>query len=180
MWYSWASMAQSIECLPGLTLWGNSTHDRSQSQAPPMLVCKYVDENDSSAMLDTNRSVAVTPGVNLRILLCMCDKAHKLGDPPWFWNSGQTSPEVQNRDMTLGASCILTIVVSTANSDPNRSYLYFLFIEIFFFFTHNFYSRVAQYYEILVWCNYNAIRHMTKLRQLELVDRSCMISIIAS
>ena len=31
-----------------------------------MLVCKYVDENGSAAMLATKRSAGVTPEVNLR------------------------------------------------------------------------------------------------------------------
>ena len=57
-------------------------HDRSQSQAAPMLVCKYVDENSLAAMLAANRSAGVAPEVNLRILLCAGNKAHKKGDPP--------------------------------------------------------------------------------------------------
>ena len=40
--------------------------DRFQSQAPPMLVHKYVDENGSTAMLDTKRSAGVRAVVNVR------------------------------------------------------------------------------------------------------------------
>ena len=42
-----------------------------------MLVHKYVDKNGSVAMLATNRSAGVTPEVNLRIPLCLGDKAQK-------------------------------------------------------------------------------------------------------
>ena len=35
-------------------------------EPPPMLVCKYVDENGSATMLATKRSTGVTPEVNLR------------------------------------------------------------------------------------------------------------------
>ena len=52
-------------------------HDRSQSLTPPMLVCKYMDENGLVAMLATKRSAGVAPEVNLRISLCAGDKAHK-------------------------------------------------------------------------------------------------------
>ena len=41
-------------------------HSISKSRAPPMLVCKYVDDNGSVAMLDTKRSVGVTPEANFR------------------------------------------------------------------------------------------------------------------
>ena len=51
-------------------------HNRSQSQAPPMLVHKYVDENGSGAMLATKRSAVVTPEVNLRILFHAGNEAH--------------------------------------------------------------------------------------------------------
>ena len=44
-------IAQSVERL--------SCHDRSQFQAPPMLVCKYMDENGSAAMLATKRSAGI-------------------------------------------------------------------------------------------------------------------------
>ena len=42
-----------------------------------MLVCNYVDENGSAAMLAAKRSAGVKPEVNLRILLCTGDEAHK-------------------------------------------------------------------------------------------------------
>ena len=50
-------------------------HDRSQTQVPPVLVCKYVDWNGSATMLATKRSASVTPVMNLRILLHAHDKA---------------------------------------------------------------------------------------------------------
>ena len=46
-------------------------------RAQPMLVCKYVDENGSAAMLAAKRSAGVTPEVNLRILLHTDDEGHK-------------------------------------------------------------------------------------------------------
>ena len=52
------SIAQSVEHL--------SCHNRSQSEAPPMLVCKYIDENGLAAMLATKRLAGVTSEVNLR------------------------------------------------------------------------------------------------------------------
>ena len=55
-----AGIAQLVERLPNLTLWSSDTCDRSQSQAPPMLPHKYVDENGSAAMLATKRSAGVT------------------------------------------------------------------------------------------------------------------------
>ena len=60
-----------------------------------MFVSKYADRNGLAAMLATKRSAGITPEVNLMILLHAGDKAHKLGDPPWLWNPGQTSPEVR-------------------------------------------------------------------------------------
>ena len=47
------------------------------TQAPQMLVCKYVDCNGLAAMLATKRSVGVTPEVNLRNPLHAGDEAHK-------------------------------------------------------------------------------------------------------
>ena len=52
-------------------------HSRSQSQAPPMLVCKYVDENCSAAMLAAERSAGVTQEGDLHILLHAGNQAHK-------------------------------------------------------------------------------------------------------
>ena len=40
-----------------------------------MLVCKYVNENKSAAMLAVKRSAGVAPDVKLRILLHTCDEA---------------------------------------------------------------------------------------------------------
>ena len=51
-----ASIAQSVERLPGLTLF----------RAPPMPAGRYVEENSSAAILATNRSEGVAPEVNLR------------------------------------------------------------------------------------------------------------------
>ena len=59
-------------------------HNKSQTQVPPMLVCKYIDWNSSTVMLATRRSTGVTPEVNLRILLHIGNKAYKKGDPPWL------------------------------------------------------------------------------------------------
>ena len=42
----------------------------------------------------------VTPEVNLRNPLCTGEEARKQGNPPWLWNPGQTSPEVQNRGIS--------------------------------------------------------------------------------
>ena len=51
-----ASIVQSVERLPGLTLF----------RAPPMPAGRYVEENSSAAILATKRSVGVAPEVNLR------------------------------------------------------------------------------------------------------------------
>ena len=58
-------------------------------------VCRYVDQKGSAAMLTSIQSAGVTPEVNLRNLLCACEDACKRGNPPWLWNPGQMSPEVQ-------------------------------------------------------------------------------------
>ena len=56
-------------------------------------VYKYVDQKGSAAMLTSIQSAGVTSEVNLKIT-----HVRKCGrDPPWLWNPGQTSPEVQNR-----------------------------------------------------------------------------------
>ena len=44
-------------------------------------------------MLTSMQSAGAAPGVNLRITQV---RKHER-DPPWLWNPGQTSPEVQNR-----------------------------------------------------------------------------------
>ena len=72
-----ADTAESVERLPGLTLWGSSMHDRSQSWARPMPIHKYVDNNGSAAMLVTKRSAGVAPKMNLRIPLHAGNKAKK-------------------------------------------------------------------------------------------------------
>ena len=40
------------------------------------------------------------PKMNHRNLLCPGDKVYKQGDPPWVWNQGQTSLEVQSRGIS--------------------------------------------------------------------------------
>ena len=55
------------------------------------MICKYVDRKGLAAMLISVQSAGVAPEVNLRIT-----QARKYAwDLPWFWNSGQTSPEIQ-------------------------------------------------------------------------------------
>ena len=51
----------------------------------------------------------VAPEMNLRNLLCTGEEAGKRGNPPWLWNPGQTSPEVQNRGISGPAkrTCVL-------------------------------------------------------------------------
>ena len=46
------------------------------------------------------RLAGVVPEVNLRIPLHAGDKTCKQGGPPWLWNQGQMSPEVQNRGIS--------------------------------------------------------------------------------
>ena len=59
-------------------------------------VCKYVDQKGSAAMLTSIQSAGVATEVNLRIT-----QARKHArNPPWLWNPGQTSPEVQNRGIS--------------------------------------------------------------------------------
>ena len=51
----------------------------------------------------------VAPEVNLRNPLCAGEEACKWGNPPWLWNPGQTSPEVQNRGISgpTKRTCVL-------------------------------------------------------------------------
>ena len=49
-----------------------------------MLVCKYMDENGSAAMLAAKGSAGVAPEVNPRIILHTGDKAHKQEDALWL------------------------------------------------------------------------------------------------
>ena len=53
----------------------------------------------SAAMLAAKRSAHVTPEVNLRNSLHACESM-QARDPPWLWNPGETSPEVQNRGIS--------------------------------------------------------------------------------
>ena len=52
-----------------------------------------MDQKGPAAMLTSIQSAGVAPEVNLRITQA---KKHAKRDPPWLWNPGQTSPEVQN------------------------------------------------------------------------------------
>ena len=52
-------------------------HNRSQSQVPPMLICKYVDDNGSVAMLTTKTSAGVTPEVNVHTSYMTLPSANK-------------------------------------------------------------------------------------------------------
>ena len=63
-------------------------------------VYMYVDQKGLAAMLTSVQSAGVTPEVNLRNSLCAGEEACKRGNPPWLWNPGQTSPEVQNRGIS--------------------------------------------------------------------------------
>ena len=59
-------------------------------------VYRFVDQIDLAAMLTSIQSAGVTQEVNLRIT-----QARKHArDPSWLQNQGQTSPEVQNRDIS--------------------------------------------------------------------------------
>ena len=40
--------------------------DRSWTGAPPMLVCKYMDQNGLAAMLATKRLAGMAPGINIK------------------------------------------------------------------------------------------------------------------
>ena len=64
-------------------------YHRSWSQAPPMLVCKYMDENGSAAMLAAKRSAGVTPEVNLKILFTQAMKHACEGSHPGFETQGR-------------------------------------------------------------------------------------------
>ena len=80
-----ASLAQSAKRLSNLN--SNLTNACTQ-------VCGW---NSLAAMLAAKSSAGVTPEVNLRNLLQTGDEARKQGNPPWLWNPGQMSPEVQNK-----------------------------------------------------------------------------------
>ena len=51
-------------------------------------------------MLVAKRLAGVASEVNLRNPLLTANEAQKRGDPPWLWNPGQMSPEVQNRGIS--------------------------------------------------------------------------------
>ena len=61
-------------------------------------ICKYMDQKGLAAMLT---SAGVTPEVNLRITQ---ERKHTR-DPPWLWNPGEISPEVQNSGPTKKDLC---------------------------------------------------------------------------
>ena len=65
-----------------------------------IIECKYVDQNSLATKLAVKRSAGVTPDVNLSNPLCTGNEACKQGDLPWLWNPRQTSPEVQNRNIS--------------------------------------------------------------------------------
>ena len=62
MCQKWCPLAQSVERLPA---WSHIArqrwHDRSQFQAPPMPVCRHMDEKGLTAMLAVKKSAGVTP-----------------------------------------------------------------------------------------------------------------------
>ena len=70
----WQSQHNTVNTASVLSHTMSQQYDRSQTQAPPMLVCKYMDCNSSPA---AKRLTGVTPEVNLRILLHTSGKAHK-------------------------------------------------------------------------------------------------------
>ena len=76
-------MAEWIACLPAV-------REVSQSRTLP------------AAMLSSIQSAGVAPEVNLRNNV-------QVRNPPWLWNPGQASPEVQNRDIsgTTKRTCVL-------------------------------------------------------------------------
>ena len=73
------------------------------SQTEPhqwVYVFKYVDWNSFATMLAIKRSASVTPEVNLRNPFHTGKEVCKYGDQLRLWNSGQTSPKVQNRGIS--------------------------------------------------------------------------------
>ena len=60
-------------------------------------ICNYIDRKGSAAILTSIQSVGVTPEVTLRITQA---RKHTKRDPPWLWNPGQMSPEIQNRGIS--------------------------------------------------------------------------------
>ena len=76
-------------------------HDRSQTQAPEMLVHKYVEEKDLVAMLATKRLVGVTPEVNL----CENVTVHRLPSANKAAHSGfETQRRRHQKSKTWGIS----------------------------------------------------------------------------
>ena len=74
----------------------------------------------------------VTPEVNLRTPLCTGEEACKRGNPPWLWNPGQTSPEVQNRGISgpTKRTCVLqNLKKKKSGSFPENSNLKVLWIK---------------------------------------------------
>ena len=63
-------------------------------------MCKNIGQKGSAAMLVIRRSEGVAPEAGLSNPLCASDEAYKPTDPPWLWSQGQTSPEVQHKDIS--------------------------------------------------------------------------------
>ena len=64
-------------------------------------VHKYVDENDSAAMLPAKELAGVAPEINPRNPLHEGNEAHRQGNPPLLWNPEETSTEVQNLGISV-------------------------------------------------------------------------------
>ena len=79
----WPGIAQSVEHLSCLTLWGSGTID------PGLKPHQCLDWNSLATMLATKRSEGVTPEVNLKILLHTGDEAYKWWHLPWIETKGR-------------------------------------------------------------------------------------------
>ena len=75
-------------------------HPLSQTHATRLHQCSQTCQKGSAAMLTSIQSAGVAPEVNLRNTLCAGKETRYRGNPPWLWNPGQMSPEVQNRGIS--------------------------------------------------------------------------------
>ena len=89
--YSQAGVAEWLRALSCSMLGSNPTDTCGH-------VCRYVDWKGLSTMLSTKRLTGVT-GESEKSIGCRREGT-QVRDPPWLWNLGQTSPEVQNRGIS--------------------------------------------------------------------------------
>ena len=93
---------------------------RTSTIACEHMICKYVDQKGSAAMLTSMQLAGVTPEVNLRIT----HVTKHARDAPWLWNPGLKSPEVQkgaNNGPTKRPNRLFCMQLSVVNNSGSGS-----------------------------------------------------------